>query len=104
MAVVAILKSGSSKDEWVMHLMRSLFFFLASYNVTVRGEHVPGVENGAADAFSRDNQSSFLTQVPTAHQEPTAIPQVLLQALVINWPDWTSSSWTRLLSSYLQRV
>ena len=30
MAVVAILKSGSSKDERAMHLMRSLFFFLAS--------------------------------------------------------------------------
>ena len=83
MAVVAILKSGSSKDERVMHLMRSLFFFLASY-VILLGEHIPGVENGAADALSRDNRPSFLTQVPTAHREPTVIPQELVQALVIN--------------------
>ena len=104
MAVIAILKSGCSRDERVMHLMRSFFFFLASYNITVVGEHIPGIENGAADALSRDNRTSFLVQVPAAHREPTAIPQVLVQALVIDRPDWTSPSWTRLLSSFLQRV
>ena len=41
MAVVAIMKSGSSKDEQAMHLMRSLFSFLASYNVILLGEHIP---------------------------------------------------------------
>ena len=53
MAVVAILKSGSSKDERVMHLMRNLFFFLTSYNVILLGEHIPGVENGAAMLIKR---------------------------------------------------
>lgn len=48
------------------------------------GVHIPGVENGAADALSRDNWPSFLTQVPTAHREPTVIPQELVQALVVN--------------------
>ena len=104
MAVVAILKSGSSKDERAMHLMRSLFFFLVSYNVILLGEHIPGVESGAADALSRDNRPSFLTQVPTAHREPTVIPQELVQALVINQPDWTCQSWTELLGSCFQRV
>ena len=93
MAVGAILKFGSSKDERAMHLMRSLFFFLASYNVILLGDHIPGVENGIADALSRNNQPSFLTQVPTAHQEPTVLPQELVQALVVNQPDWTSQSW-----------
>ena len=49
------------------------------------GDHIPGVENGAADALSRNNWPSFLTQaVPTAHREPTVIPQELVQALVVN--------------------
>ena len=87
-----------------MHLMRSLFFFLASYNVILLGEHIPGVENGAADALSRDNQPFFLTQVPTAHRKQTVIPQELMQALVVNQLDRTSQSWTELLGSCFQRV
>ena len=77
-----------------MHLMRRLLFFSASYNVILLGEHISGVENGAADALSRDNQPSFLTQDPTAHRQPTMIPRELVQVLVVNQPDWTSQSWT----------
>ena len=47
-AVVAIIRSGSSRDERVMHLMRSL----AHFNMQITAQHVPGVENGAADALS----------------------------------------------------
>ena len=32
LSVITILNSGSSKEELAMHLMRSLFFFLASFN------------------------------------------------------------------------
>ena len=71
MAVVAILKSGSSKDERAMHLMRSLFFFLASYNVILLGKHIPGVENGGADALSRDNRPSFLTHSSRTNSDST---------------------------------
>ena len=39
MAVIAILKSGCSRDERVMHLMRSFFFFLASYNISGGGAY-----------------------------------------------------------------
>ena len=62
-AVVAILRSGTSKNEQVMHLMRSLFFLAAANNISIVGEHIPEVENGAADALSRNNCSSFFSQV-----------------------------------------
>lgn len=103
-AVVAIVNSSRSRDERVMHLMRSLFFFQACFNVTLRGEHIPGVDNGAADALSRDDHMSFLSQVPSAQRAPTQIPEVLLQALVTQQQDWTSASWTGLLRSFLTRV
>ena len=48
-AVVAMLSSGSSKDERAMHLLRSLFLFLATYDVSIVGEHIRGIENGPAD-------------------------------------------------------
>ena len=96
-AVVAIINSGTSKDERAMHLMRCLFFFLAKFRVTLVGEHIPGKHNQAADALSRNDHLSFLSQVPTASPQPTRIRQELLQALVFQQPDWTSQAWTSLL-------
>ena len=52
-AVVAILNSGSSKEERAMHLIRSLFFFQAIFDISCVAEHIPGGENGPADALSR---------------------------------------------------
>lgn len=96
-AVVAILNSGRSKCDRVMHLMRCLFFFLARFRITLVGEHIPGVDNGAADALSRDRLSSFRVQVPQASEIPSPIHPGLIQALVVNQPDWTSRSWIELL-------
>ncbi len=98
-AVVAIVNLGRSKVERVMHLMRSLFFFLAKFNVVLVGEHIPGVENGAADALSRDDLPSFLTQVPEAQPQPTPIPAAVMEALVVRQPDWTVVSWINLLTA-----
>ena len=102
-AIVDILKAGRSKDERVMHLMQSLFFFLASYNIVLVGEHIAGVNNGAADALSRDDVHSFRLQVPEAQPTPTGIPADLWDCLVVNRPDWTSPSWMKVLAGSLAR-
>ncbi len=100
-ATVAIVNSGRSKVVRAMHLMRSLFFFLASYDITLYAEHIRGVDNGAADALSRDNCSEFFMQVPRARQEPSVIPPAMSQVLLVQQPDWTSVSWTDLLATTL---
>ncbi len=64
--VVAILRSGSIRCPHAMGLVRCLFVFAAKYNIVLLAEHVPGVENGAADALSRDNLPSFFTLVQGA--------------------------------------
>ncbi len=64
MAVVAIVNSGRSKMDKAMHLMRCLSFFLAQWDVTLVRQHIPGVENNAADALSRDSLSLFQQLVP----------------------------------------
>ena len=92
-AVVAIIRSGSAKDPITMHLMRCLFFFTAAYNLVLEPRHVPGRENTAADYLSRDALSSFLQIVPHAQELPTELPEVLMQALVHQMPDWTSEQW-----------
>ena len=103
-AVVAILRSGRSRDRRVMHLMRSLFFFTAHHNIVLASRHIPGQNNGAADALSRNNSASFFTQVPGAARHPTRIDPELRQMLVSRQPDWTSQTWMNLLQSFLQRV
>ena len=98
-AVVAIINAGRGRDDRVMHLMRCFFFFPAHHNVTLVGEHIPGVENGAADALSRDNVLLFRAQVPQASCTPSQVHPDLFQALVMNKPDWTSRSWIALLKT-----
>lgn len=102
-AVVAIIRSGSCKDELAMHLLRSLFFLVATYDLKLWSVHVPGVLNGAADALSRNDNISFLSQVPSALRQPDSIPLELLDVLVIRRPDWTSVNWTELLKSTLPK-
>ena len=82
-AVVAIIKSGSSRDKRVMHLMRCLFFFTAIHQIVLAPSHIPGKLNTAADMLSRDGLSSFLHLVPEAKSQPSLLPQELLEALVL---------------------
>lgn len=103
-AVVAIVKSGSSKDPTVMHLMRCLFFFVAHYQLVLLPAHIPGKENVAADHLSRDALSSFFQLVPGARKDPTPLGAGLMAALVTQQPDWMSEAWRAMLHSTLQRV
>ena len=50
-----MVNSGWSKHGVTMHLMRCLSLFSAQFNVTMRGEYIPGKQNVAADALSRGN-------------------------------------------------
>ena len=72
-AVVAIVNLGRSRMDRVMHLMRSLTFFLARWGVSLSCTYLPGVENGAADALSWNNVSLFQRLVPTARKEHTVL-------------------------------
>ena len=62
--MVHILRSGWCKNELAMHLLRSLFFWLARTQVTLEAVHIPGRDNGPADSLSRNDPASFMSQVP----------------------------------------
>ncbi len=103
-AVVAIVNSGRTKMESARHLMRALFFITANYNITLSCSHIPGVDNGAADALSRDNVISFVQQVPEARSQPSILHQGLIQALIHQKPDWTTRDWFSLMQDIFQEV
>ncbi len=101
---MAVVRSGWSKDERLMHLMRCLFFIMAHHNMSIIGQHIPGAENRAADVLSRNDVNLFFSQVPSAKREPSVIPPELLQLLVFGQCDWMSENWTALWKSFLRRV
>ena len=100
---VAVLNSGSSKKGQIMHLMRSLFFIVAHYQISLRACHVPGAQNGIADAISRDNLSLFFSLLQAADPTPTHLPELLVALLVTEQPDWTSTAWPQLFKSCFRR-
>ena len=95
-AVVAVINSGSSKDQDVM--LRCLVFIAAKFNFIVSAVHIPGAQNQLADALSRNNALYLLSNYPQALPVPSLIPNALIDLLMGSKPDWTSLRWTNLWS------
>ncbi len=88
MAIVDILKSRTSKDQLLAHLLHCLVFYAAFYHFDFAAVHIPGVLNVAADAISWDRISHFTTLIPQVPQ--VAIPESVLELLITKKPDWGS--------------
>ena len=104
MEVVAALNAGACKDQMLMQLMRCLHFFAAHYQLRVTATHIPGKDNVAADALSRDNLSQFFSVVPQCQARPSPIPSALLDMLLHSRPDWTSPNWRLMFRRTLREV
>ena len=75
MAVVCILNSRTSKDPWIMHLLRCILMSAAFFGFTFCAQHVPGAINHIADALSRFQWQRFRQLAPLAQALPVVIPQ-----------------------------
>ena len=76
MPVVHAITSGSSPAPALMHQLRELCALAIRYSFDFRSEHIPGVENTAADILSRDGASSqFRALFPNANPHPAANPR-----------------------------
>jgi len=61
--------------------------------VTLVCEHIPEMDNSAADALPKDSLPLFQGLVPESAVNPTHIPEGLLQCLIRDTPDWTKMDW-----------
>ena len=103
-AVVEMLKKGYSRDEYLMHLLRCMFFGTAWYDFCLRPVHISGARNVVADAISRNNLSVLQSQVPElGAMAPATIIPAVSGLLIQQIPDWTSTDWSRLFSNYLRQ-
>ena len=59
MSLVTAIKKGNAKEPVVMYILRSLWFFMAFFDIDLVIEHIAGTNNCAADMLSRNNMSEF---------------------------------------------
>jgi len=92
--VEPIVNSGRSRMDRAMHLMQCVSFFLAHWNMLFMCSHIPGANNCAANALSRNSiLSSFKSLVSNTEADLTLNNEDLLQCLVHSTPDWTKVDW-----------
>ena len=103
-AVVVVIQTRYSRDDDLMHLLPSLFFFEAVFGCQITATYIPETHNLLADNLSHNKLCSFLSKMPGAETEPTPLPRELIHLLQEPCLDWTSASWTRLFSTILTRV
>lgn len=81
-AVVAVINSGTSRDRFVMHLLRRLVLVACQFHFSISACHVPGHHNAAADALSRVHFQAFHRLHPSADPYPTPVPPALVLDLL----------------------
>ena len=52
-AVVGVISSGRSKDEYLGACARNIWLLLAKYNIKLQVKHIEGIHNVNADILSR---------------------------------------------------
>ena len=81
-AVVACLRSRTSRDAHIMHMLRVLAFVEALSDFSLTPTYISTHDNHLADDLSRNNHLSFLSKVPGADRQGTPLPMSLLGLLL----------------------
>ena len=102
--LVISINKGSCKDKLVMHLLCSLSFFVAHFDIYLTAFHLPGLINIIANRLSRGNLHQALQATPSLSPEPTPIPPSALQLLSPHRLDWISPHFPELFQQTLSFV
>ena len=77
-AILHCVNSGTCKDQHIMALLRSLYYYTTRYNIQYRAYYIPTYENGPSDSLSRNNVQRFRQLCPQADHIMTPACSVLL--------------------------
>ena len=103
-AVVACLRSRTSRHPTLMHLLRNLVYVEARAGFYLCPEYINTHANHIADDLSRNRVSSFFQKVPHASEAPTQVPAALVDLLLDQKADWTSPRWGLQFGNILTRA
>ena len=74
-SVVDILNRQTSKDQYIMHLVRGFVLCCMKHNLLIKMVHVPGKQNTLADLVSCSKVSKFHTMAPWMDKHlPRSLP------------------------------
>jgi hypothetical protein len=102
--VVAAMRTRTSRDKALMHLIRCLVFVEAHFQCYLSPVYINAHANYLADDLSRNNLPSFLSKVPHASRRPVAVSAPLLDLLLDTHLDWTSPIWSRQFNYIFNRA
>ena len=80
-SVVAVINKQSALCPELMKLVRRLVIICLQNNIMFKAKHVPGIDNGIADALSRFQVERFRSLAPGAAPEGVEVPSRL-------WSSW----------------
>ena len=77
-AVVFIVNKFTSKDPYLMKLVRYLVFTCMKFNILIKATHLCGRLNTIADKLSRGQVQQARAEAPYLEAEPTRVPPELM--------------------------
>jgi len=80
MAVVDLLKSCTSQDQLLTHMLHYLALYAAYYRFQFTAQQILGVLNVAADALSHDNISLFHSRSTESTSHLTAVVDLIVNS------------------------
>ena len=105
MTVVHVFNNTYSKDQHLMHLIRTVVFLPSHFEFWFSASHIEGKANIIADALSRNNlQLLFLQAQDLTHFNPPRIPPQLLTMISDSNLAWISTDWIKLFNSIIRQL
>ena len=87
-----------------MHLLHSLSFFVAHFDICITASHLPGIINVTADHLSRGNMCEAFKATPSLTQHPAIIPSSAFRLISPHTLDWTSPGFLKLFQITLSSI
>ena len=87
-----------------MHLLCSLSFFAAHFDIYITASHLPGIINVTVDYLSHGHTSKAFEATLTLAQHPTAIPPLPFKLISPHTLDWTSPGFLQLFHDILSYI
>ena len=77
-AIVYVINNKTSKDPYIMKILRPLILVLMENNIIFFAQHVPGKNNDICDALSRSQVPESFLRHHKLNLAPTPIPEEIL--------------------------
>jgi len=103
-AIVVILNKRYSKDPHLAHILCTLYFVEAHFQLQLKEPHIPGLHNTLTNLLSRNQVARFHTIHPSADVLPLCVSLSFLQWLLNLRMDYISECWTQLFTTFVSRA